>query len=44
MSTSFVAAYVLPSIAESNPGYVNDVLAAASGGHAPPATSACCRP
>ena len=34
MSTSFVAAYVLPSIAESNPSYVNDVLAVASGGHA----------
>ena len=34
MSTSFVAAYVLPSIAESNPAYVNDVLNAASGGHA----------
>jgi hypothetical protein len=34
MSTSFVAAYVLPSIAESNPSYVNDVLAAANGGHA----------
>jgi hypothetical protein len=27
--TSFVAAYVLPSIAPSNPGYVNDVLHAA---------------
>jgi hypothetical protein len=34
MSTSFVAAYVLPSIAESNPSYVNDVLTAATGGHA----------
>ncbi|MEO5851170.1 MAG: hypothetical protein ABIQ15_01535 [Nocardioides sp.] len=34
MSTSFVAAYVLPSIAESNPSYVNDVLDAANGGHA----------
>ncbi len=30
MSTSFVAAYVLPSIAESNPSYVNDVTAAAT--------------
>src|SRR5688572_25927407 len=30
--TSFVAAYVLPSIAETNPGYVNDVIAAATGG------------
>ena len=34
MSTSFVAAYVLPSIAEGNPAYVNDVLTAANGGHA----------
>lgn len=34
MSTSFVAAYVLPSIARSNPSYVNDVLDAANGGHA----------
>ncbi|HET7476731.1 MAG TPA: hypothetical protein VFJ97_12020 [Dermatophilaceae bacterium] len=34
MSTSFVAAYVLPSIAESNPSFVNDVLTAANGGHA----------
>ncbi len=34
MGTSFVAAYILPSIAESNPSYVNDVLAAASNGHA----------
>ncbi len=34
MSTSFVAAYVLPSIAESNPSYVNDVLTVAAGGHA----------
>jgi hypothetical protein len=34
MSVTFVAAYVLPSIAESNPGYVNDVLTVASGGHA----------
>jgi hypothetical protein len=33
MSTSFVAAYVLPSVADSNPSYVNDVLAAATGGH-----------
>ena len=32
MSTAFVAAYVLPSIAETDPGYVNDVLAAATGG------------
>jgi hypothetical protein len=34
MSSSFVAAYVLPSIAETEPGYVNDVLAVASGGTA----------
>lgn len=32
--TSFLAAYVLPSIAETSPSYVKDVLAAASGGHA----------
>jgi hypothetical protein len=34
MSTSFVAAYVLPSITESNPSYVNDILAVATGGRA----------
>jgi hypothetical protein len=34
MSSSFVAAYVLPRIAGSDPGYVNDVLAAATGGTA----------
>ncbi len=34
LCTSFVAAYVLPSIAESSPDYVNDVLTVASGGHA----------
>ena len=34
MSTSFVAAYVLPSIATTNTSYVNDVLAAATGGSA----------
>ncbi|MGZ5418425.1 MAG: hypothetical protein ACXWDI_14730 [Nocardioides sp.] len=34
MSTAFLAAYVLPSIAETNPSYVNDVLAAATGGTA----------
>lgn len=33
-STSFIAAYVLPSIADSSPSYVRDVLAVASGGHA----------
>jgi len=32
ISTAFVSAYVLPSIAESDPGYVNDVLAAATNG------------
>jgi hypothetical protein len=32
MSTAFVAAYVLPSLADTDPGYVNDVLAAATGG------------
>ena len=31
---AFVSAYVLPSIAETNPGYVNDVLAAATNGTA----------
>ena len=34
MSTTFVSAYVLPSIAESDPSYVTDVLAAATGGTA----------
>ena len=34
MCTTFVAAYVLPSIAASNPSYVNDVLTVATGGHA----------
>jgi hypothetical protein len=34
MGTAFVAAFVLPSIAESNPGYVNDVTAVATGRHA----------
>lgn len=32
--SSFIAAYVLPSIADTSPSYVKDVLAAASGGHA----------
>ncbi len=32
MSVAFVAAYVVPSLAESAPGYVSDVLAAAFGG------------
>jgi hypothetical protein len=34
MSVVFVSAYVLPSIAETDPGYVNDVLAAATNGSA----------
>ncbi|HEX8631931.1 MAG TPA: hypothetical protein VF755_27545 [Catenuloplanes sp.] len=32
MSTAFISAYVLPSLADTDPGYVNDVLAAASNG------------
>jgi hypothetical protein len=34
MSTAFVSAYVLPSLAGTDPGYVNDVLAAATNGTA----------
>ncbi len=34
IGTAFVSAYVLPSIAETDPGYVNDVLAAATNGSA----------
>jgi hypothetical protein len=34
LCTTFLSAYVLPSIAGTNPGYVRDVLEAASGGHA----------
>jgi hypothetical protein len=34
MSVAFVAAYVLPSLADSSPGFVNDVLAVADGGAA----------
>jgi hypothetical protein len=34
MSVAFVGAYVLPSLAGTAPGYVNDVLAAAAGGTA----------
>jgi hypothetical protein len=34
MSSSFVAAFILPSIADNNRAYVNDVLTAALGGHA----------
>ena len=33
-STTFVAAFVLPSIAGSNPGYVGDVIAVSTGGTA----------
>jgi hypothetical protein len=31
MSVAFVAAYVLPTIADDDPGYVNDVIAASTG-------------
>ncbi len=34
MSVAFVSAYVLPTIAETDPGYVSDVLAAATNGNA----------
>src|SRR4029450_6498885 len=34
MSTALVSAYVLPSLADTDPGYVNDVLAAATNGTA----------
>jgi hypothetical protein len=34
MSTTFVAAYVLPSIADTDPAYVEDVIAVATGGTA----------
>lgn len=34
LSTTFVPAYVLPSLAATDPGYVNDFLAAATGGTA----------
>jgi hypothetical protein len=30
MSTTFVAAFILPAIADTNPGYVNDVVAVAT--------------
>src|SRR5919112_4627257 len=33
-STSFLAGYVLPSLAQTDPAYVNGVLAAAGGGKA----------
>lgn len=32
MSTAFVAAFVLPTVAASDPGYANDVIAATTGG------------
>jgi hypothetical protein len=34
MSVAFVGAYVLPALADSAPGYVNDILAVAAGGKA----------
>jgi hypothetical protein len=34
LGSSFMSAYVVPSLADSNPGYVNDVLAAATNGTA----------
>jgi hypothetical protein len=34
LGTSFIATFVLPSIAKTDPSYVNDVLTAATGGHA----------
>jgi hypothetical protein len=34
MSTTFVTAYVLPSIADTDPAYVEDVIAVATGGSA----------
>jgi hypothetical protein len=34
MSSAYVAAYVLPSLADADPGYVNDVLAAGTNGTA----------
>jgi hypothetical protein len=34
MSVAFVGAYVLPALADSAPGYVNDILAVAAGGTA----------
>jgi hypothetical protein len=32
LSTTVISAYVLPSLADTDPGYVNDVLAAGTGG------------
>jgi hypothetical protein len=34
MCSAYVAAYVIPSLADADPGYVNDVLAAATNGAA----------
>jgi hypothetical protein len=34
LGTAFAAAYILPSIADANPAYVNDVTAVATNGHA----------
>ncbi|RZT07797.1 hypothetical protein EV649_7725 [Kribbella sp. VKM Ac-2569] len=34
IGTTYVSGYVLPSIADTSPGYVRDVLEAATGGHA----------
>ena len=34
LSTAFVSGFVLPSLADTDPGYVNDVLAASTGGTA----------
>ena len=34
VGTSFISAFVLPAIADTDPGYVNDVLAAATNGSA----------
>lgn len=33
LATTLISGYVLPSLAATNPGYVSDVLAAATGGH-----------
>jgi hypothetical protein len=32
MSTAYIAAFVMPTVAASNPGYANDVIAASTGG------------
>src|SRR3954453_14893897 len=32
MGTAYVAAFVMPTVAASNPGYANDVIAATTGG------------